>query len=77
MSPEDVELAIRHAADDIIVSNHGAASWTGRHPCSIALRICSPAAKGKMPIALDGQVLRGSDIFRALVLGADFIIVTD
>jgi (S)-2-hydroxy-acid oxidase len=32
-------------------------------------------AKGKIPIAFDGGVRRGSDIFKALALGADFVFM--
>jgi len=37
-----------------------------------ALRECAPVAKGKIPIAIDGGIRRGSDIFKAIALGADF-----
>ena len=40
-----------------------------------ALRECAPVAKGKIGIAMDGGIRRGSDIFKALALGADFCFV--
>lgn len=72
MSPEDVDLAIRHGVDGIIVSNHGGRQLDGVPSTLDALRACAPAAKGRIPIALDGGIRRGSDIFKALALGADY-----
>ncbi|PIG82805.1 hypothetical protein AARAC_003107 [Aspergillus arachidicola] len=72
MSPEDIELAICHGADGIIISNHGGRQLDGVPSTLDALRACAPAAKGKIPIALDGGIRRGSDIFKALALGADY-----
>jgi isopentenyl diphosphate isomerase/L-lactate dehydrogenase-like FMN-dependent dehydrogenase len=40
-----------------------------------SLRDCASVAKGKIPIAFDGGVRRGSDIFKALALGADFVFM--
>ena len=40
-----------------------------------ALRVCAPIAKGRIPIAVDGGIRRGSDIFKALALGADFCFI--
>ena len=72
MSPEDVELAIRHGADGVIISNHGGRQLDGVPSALDTLRSCAPVAKGKIPIAIDGGIRRGSDIFKALALGADF-----
>lgn len=40
-----------------------------------ALRECAPIAKGRIPIAIDGGIRRGSDIFKALALGADYCFI--
>jgi isopentenyl diphosphate isomerase/L-lactate dehydrogenase-like FMN-dependent dehydrogenase len=40
-----------------------------------SLRDCASVAKGKIPIAFDGGVRRGSDVFKALALGADFVFM--
>jgi (S)-2-hydroxy-acid oxidase len=75
MSPEDVDLAIRHGADGIIVSNHGGHQLDGVPSALDTLRACVPAAKGKTLIAIDGRIRRGSDIFKAPALGADYCLL--
>ncbi|KAE8415488.1 FMN-dependent dehydrogenase [Aspergillus pseudocaelatus] len=68
---EDVELAIQHGVDGVVISNHGGRQLDGIPATLDALRECAPVAKGRIKIAVDGGIRRGSDIFKALAMGAD------
>ncbi|CAD0027606.1 unnamed protein product [Aureobasidium pullulans] len=72
LTPEDVSLAIAHGADGVLISNHGGRQLDGVPATLDALRECAPVAANKIKIAVDGGIRRGSDIFKALALGADF-----
>ena len=74
-SPEDVEQAAVAGVDGIIISNHGGRQLDGVPATLDALRQCAPIAKGRLQIAVDGGIRRGSDIFKALALGAQFCFV--
>jgi len=68
-------LSIKHNVDGIIVSNHG-----GRQLESLRSTIdCLPEIveeiNGKMPILIDGGIRRGTDIFKALALGATAVCI--
>ena len=69
-SGQDASLAVAHGADGIIVSNHGGrATDTGRGTLE-CLPDISAAVRGRVPIILDGGVRRGTDVVKALALGA-------
>ncbi|RAK88256.1 FMN-dependent dehydrogenase family protein [Aspergillus costaricaensis CBS 115574] len=69
---EDVALAIQHGVNGVLISNHGGRQLDGVPATLDALRECAPVAKGKIAIAIDGGIRRGTDIFKALALGADY-----
>lgn len=75
MTPEDALLAIEHGVDAIIVSNHGGRQLDCVTSTIEALPDIVEAVAGRIPVILDGGITRGSDIFKALGLGADFVLV--
>ena len=74
-SPEDVEKAVSVNVDGIIISNHGGRQLDGMPATLDALRQCAAIGQGRVKIAMDGGIRRGSDIFKALALGAQFCFV--
>ncbi len=67
---EDAKLALDHGLDGILVSNHGGRSTeTGRATIE-ALPEVVAAVGGHIPVLVDGGVRRGTDVFKALALGA-------
>ncbi|KAE8317250.1 FMN-dependent dehydrogenase [Aspergillus transmontanensis] len=68
---EDVELAIQFGVEGVVISNHGGRQLDGVPSTLDALRECALVAKGRIRIAVDGGIRRGSDIFKALAMGAE------
>lgn len=75
LDPDDAKLAIEHGADAIIVSNHGGRSMDyGPSTLEILPEIVT-AVNGRVPVLFDSGVRRGADIFKALALGANFVML--
>jgi 4-hydroxymandelate oxidase len=67
---EDAALAVQHGLDGIVVSNHGGrADETGRSTIESLPEVLQGVA-GRIPVMIDGGFRRGTDIFKALALGA-------
>ncbi|HTR00270.1 MAG TPA: alpha-hydroxy acid oxidase [Candidatus Acidoferrum sp.] len=70
---EDAELALKAGVDGIIVSNHGGrATDTGRGTIEDLPEVVK-AVNGKVPVMVDGGIRRGTDVFKAIALGASAV----
>jgi len=75
ITAEDTRLAVENGAAGIIVSNHGARQLDYVPATISALEEVVKAARGQLPVFLDGGVRRGTDVFKALALGAAGVFV--
>ena len=75
LAHEDASLAVRHGMDGIIVSNHGARSEDSGRSSIDALPEILEAVGGRMPVLVDSGFRRGTDIAKALAMGAQGVCV--
>lgn len=73
--PDDAARAIDAGVAGIVVSNHGGRVLDGQVASLDALPAIAGAVAGRVPLLLDGGVRRGSDVFKAIALGADAVLV--
>ena len=73
ITAEDTELAVKNGMSGVIVSNHGARQLDQVGATIEALPECVKAAGGKIPVLVDGGFRRGTDVFKALALGASAV----
>ena len=67
---EDAELAIQNGVDGVYISNHGGRAENSLRPTIQCVPEVAAGVAGRAPILVDGGVRRGTDIFKALALGA-------
>lgn len=67
---EDAKLAVEHGVDGIVVSNHGGRATETLRPTIECLPEVLDAVGGRIPVFVDGGFRRGTDIYKALALGA-------
>jgi isopentenyl diphosphate isomerase/L-lactate dehydrogenase-like FMN-dependent dehydrogenase len=75
LTAEDAELAVQHGMDGIIVSNHGGRQLDGVAASIEALPEIVEAVAGRCEVYLDGGIRRGTDVLKALALGARAVLV--
>ncbi len=75
MAPADARAALAHGIDALVVSNHGGRVLDGMPAALDALPGIAQAVAGKAPLLLDGGVRRGTDVVKALALGASAVLV--
>jgi isopentenyl diphosphate isomerase/L-lactate dehydrogenase-like FMN-dependent dehydrogenase len=71
---EDAELACAHGIDAIVVSNHGGRQLDAVAPTAELLPEVVEAVTGRMEVYVDGGIRRGSDVVKALALGARAVL---
>ena len=75
LHPDEASQAVKHGVDAIIVSNHGGRQLNGAIASVRALPAVIQAVNGAIPVLLDGGIRRGSDIFKAVALGASAVLI--
>ncbi|MEE9196418.1 MAG: alpha-hydroxy acid oxidase, partial [Alphaproteobacteria bacterium] len=71
---EDAVLAVEHGADGVVVSNHGGRALDSAAPTIDILPEVVAAVGDRTTVILDSGIRRGSDIVKALALGADAVM---
>ncbi len=72
---EDAALAVQRGVDGLIVSNHGGRQEESLRGTLACLPEVVEAAAGRIPVLIDGGFRRGTDIFKALALGASAVCI--
>jgi len=75
MTAEDAVLAVEHGAAGIVVSNHGGRQLDSTLGSLDALPDVVAAVRGRIEVYLDGGIRRGTDVLKALALGAKAVLV--
>jgi 4-hydroxymandelate oxidase len=72
---EDAALCVEHGIDAVVVSNHGGFALAGAEASLHRLPEVVAAAGGKLEVYLDSGVRRGTDVIKALALGARAVLI--
>jgi isopentenyl diphosphate isomerase/L-lactate dehydrogenase-like FMN-dependent dehydrogenase len=75
ITAEDARLACEHGAAAVVVSNHGGRQLDGVPATVDALEEVVDAVEGRIEVLLDGGVRRGTDVLKALALGARAVLI--
>ncbi len=73
--PADARLALEHGAAGVIVSNHGGRTLDTLPPTAELLPAVVQAVDGALPVLVDGGIRRGTDVLKAMALGASAVLV--
>lgn len=73
--PQDALLAIQHGAQGLIISNHGGRVLDTCIAPLQALQMIKHVVPTDFPLLYDGGIRRGSDVFKAIALGASAVLI--
>ena len=72
---DDARRALEHGAAGVIVSNHGGRQLDGALPTARALPEVAAAMRGEGALLVDGGVRRGTDVLKAIAMGAQAVLL--
>ncbi|MBI2682857.1 MAG: alpha-hydroxy-acid oxidizing protein [Acidobacteriales bacterium] len=75
LNAEDADMAVRAGVAGILVSNHGARNLDTVPPTITALPRITDKVAGRIAVLMDGGVRRGTDVLKALALGANAVLI--
>ncbi len=75
LNPEDAARAVGTGVAGLIISNHGARNLDTVPSTAQALPKVAERVQGKMPLLVDGGIRRGTDVLKALALGAQAVLI--
>jgi 4-hydroxymandelate oxidase len=75
LHPQDAREAKRCGAAGVIVSNHGGRTLDTAVPTATALPCVAQALQGDLPLLVDGGIRRGTDVLKAVALGARAVLI--
>jgi 4-hydroxymandelate oxidase len=75
LNPEDADRAVKSGASGIIVSNHGGRNLDTVPATAEALPLVVEKVSGRVPVLVDGGIRRGTDVLKALALGANAVLI--
>jgi 4-hydroxymandelate oxidase len=75
LHPDDARIALDHGADAIMLSNHGGRQLDGVPATIDLLPAMASVVNGQVPLLFDGGIRRGTDVVKALALGARAVLI--
>jgi 4-hydroxymandelate oxidase len=75
LNPDDADLAVKNGVSGIVVSNHGARDLDTTPATIDALPQVAEKVGGRVPVLMDGGIRRGTDVLKALALGANAVLI--